>query len=140
MRTGVVAAVMLGALLQGCGTISGSRFQNIAVSTFNEDMQEDGVECILKNPKGEWRVMTQGTVVIQRSYGEMAVTCTKDGLPDGEAVLHSTASDSWPDFMAGGSVGTAVDSITQAAFAYPRAITVYMGRKIEYPTPRPSAP
>ncbi len=81
--------------------------------------------CTLTNSKGQWFVQTPGSVMIQKSFGDLTVECTKEGLaPAAGAFKSSSNGGVWGNLIAGGLVGYAVDASTGAGFDYPTQLTV----------------
>ena len=100
-----------------------------------------GAKCSLKNDKGVWYVSTPGSVSVHRSYGELSLTCTLAGLPDGIAtVKSSTTAAAFGNILIGGVIGAGVDVATGAAYSYPDLLLVEMGQTIRLEsTPNPRA-
>jgi hypothetical protein len=65
--------------------------------------------------------------MIQKSYQDLAVRCTKDGYPPGIATVKSTAGMVWGNILFGGLIGLAVDANQGAGYDYPSLITVELG-------------
>ncbi len=67
--------------------------------------------------------------MIQKSYGDMTITCKKKGLRNGAASVKSSANGGVVgNIVAGGLIGYAVDASNGAGFDYPTNITVEMGK------------
>lgn len=125
--------------------ISGTN-QSLSVST----TACPGAKCHLKNSKGIWYVTTPGSVTVHRAYGDMTVTCSKEGFPDTTAQISSStklatgANIAWGVFM---PVGAGVDAATGAAYDYPAEIVVIMDCTTSVPqlgspasVPQPESP
>ncbi|NOT57563.1 MAG: hypothetical protein HOP18_23405 [Deltaproteobacteria bacterium] len=97
-----------------------------------------GAMCQLKNSKGTWYVTAPGSVTVHRGYGDMTVTCKKEGFPDATAQVSSStklvtgANVVWGLLL---PIGAGVDAATGAAYDYPGEIVVMM----DCPTSVPQA-
>src|SRR3954447_8421846 len=140
MKMLLFAAIAL-MLTSGCASIIGSRNQPLSVQTHEKGTQVVGANCTLQNDKGSWFVSTPGSIVVQKSYGDLAATCNKDGLVPGVAVFKSGANGGvWGNIIAGGLIGFAVDASSGAGFDYPTLLSVEMGvLPTVTPDQRPSA-
>ena len=109
----------------GCASMISGTNQSLSVSTTNCP----GATCQLTNSKGKWYVTTPGSVTVHRGYGDMTVTCKKDGFPDATAKstsstkISTAANIGWGIFL---PVGAGVDAATGAAYDYPAEIVVTM--------------
>ncbi len=63
------------ALLPGCASIVGGHNQPVTV----EVPDCEGANYRLTNDKGTWAVKAPGSVVVRRAYGDLVVTCAKEG-------------------------------------------------------------
>jgi hypothetical protein len=133
-RTCLCALIGASAALTGCASIVNGQNQPLSVETRNETGPVAGATCKLSNNKGSWFVTTPGSATVQRSYGNLAIHCTKDGHPPGEmAVKSSTKPMAFGNILFGGAIGVAVDVGTGAAYDYPTLITVQMGTSATVP-------
>jgi len=104
--------------------ISGTN-QSLSVSTTGCP----AATCHLKNSKGTWYVTAPGSVTVHRGYGDLGVTCKKEGFPDAIAQVSSStkvatgANVVWGVLL---PVGAGVDVATGAAYDYPAEIVVTM--------------
>lgn len=117
----LIALVSL-SFLSACASIVEGSTQNITVDT-NPQM---AANCELKNERGDWSVLTPGSVGIKRSKSDLNVNCTAPGY-SGELRLSADA-ESWGigNVIAGGVIGAGVDAGTGAMFSYDDRITVPM--------------
>ena len=132
-----VALAGLAALagLGGCASVTGSQTQPVAVTTVCEGRIVHDAACTLLNDKGQWALKTPGAVVIQKSYGDLAVTC-RAGASSGTASFVSKSNGGvWGNMLLGGLIGYAVDSHSGAGFEYPTEVPVVM----QPPCPAPDA-
>jgi hypothetical protein len=129
MKTVITSAFAL-LLLSGCASITSGKMQPVSVNTVNAAGDDiDSAKCSLLNDKGTWYVTTPGSVMIQKSYGDMTVSCKKKGVRNGIASVKSGANGGVVgNILAGGLIGYAVDASNGAGFDYPTNITVEMGK------------
>ena len=134
----VISPVLVILLLSGCASITEGKFQPVSVSTVNHSGYDvDDARCSLLNSKGTWYVTTPGSVMIQKSYGDMTITCKKRGQHPGIASVKSGANGGVVgNILAGGIIGYAVDASDGAGFDYPTDITVQMGKTIVIGAPK----
>ncbi len=114
-------------ILTACGTIGGSRFQHVAVSTFYNGQQIDGADCTLTNKNGAWHILSQGATTIQKAYSDLDIVCEKENVPTGSATVKSKTNSLLPNFLTGGAFGSTVDTMSESIFEYPSHIVIYMG-------------
>jgi hypothetical protein len=115
-------------LLSGCASITGTKNQPVSVNTFYKNQEIAGCDCKLVNDKGTWFTKTPGSVVIQKSYENLIVTCSKDGIDTGSAIFESKAGGgAWGNILAGGPIGYVVDRSSGAGFDYPQGLNVELG-------------
>lgn len=128
MRAGTaIAAAACCAQLAGCASIVAGKNQPISVETRHKGQPVKGAHCELMNDKGKWYVTTPGSIMIQKSYGDLAARCEKEGYDPGIATVRSSAGMVWGNIIFGGLIGLAVDATQGAGFDYPSLITVEMG-------------
>ncbi len=112
-------------VVTGCASMISGTNQSLSVSTTGYP----GATCQLKNSKGTWYVPAPGSVTVHRGYGDMTVTCKKEGFPDVTAQISSStkvatgANVLWGVLL---PVGVGVDAATGAAYDYPAEIVVQM--------------
>jgi hypothetical protein len=111
-------------LVTGCASITGSKNQPISVSAVCGGEPVDGANCTLMNDKGTWYVKTPGSVMIQKSYGDLAVDCRKDSSAASGKFQSKSNGGVWGNIIAGGIIGYAVDAGSGAGFDYPPTMTV----------------
>jgi hypothetical protein len=125
-----LAATLLGVLfLTGCATVIKGTTQSIAVVTTHQGVEVAGAKCELSNTKGVWYVTTPGSAEVHRGFGELAVSCKKDGLPEGAVdAKSSTTASVFGNIILGGAIGATVDMANGAAYDYPVRISVALGQ------------
>lgn len=120
----VIMTVITAMSLTSCASIVSGTNQSVSVKTG----KITGANCELKNNKGKWYVSsTPGSVVVNRSYKNLEIECTKKGYPTGkESVKSHTKAMAFGNVILGGAVGGGVDIATGAAYDYPNEIDVPM--------------
>ncbi len=78
------------------------------------------------NDKGTWYVQTPGSVMIQKAYGDLSVTCKKESAVGKGAFQSKSNGGVWGNVLAGGIIGYAVDASSGAGFDYPPTMTVVL--------------
>lgn len=121
-----IAIVILVLFASGCASITGSKNQPISVTAVCGGEQVDGASCTLINDKGTWFVKTPGSVMIQKSYGDLAVDCKKDSSASTGKFQSKSNGGVWGNILAGGIIGYAVDAGSGAGFDYPPSMTVVL--------------
>lgn len=136
MKRSFVFAIV--AVVAGCASITGSRNQPVSVvATHNGKPIE--ADCVVNNDKGTWYLKTPGSVVVQKSGQNLAVSCNKDGVPSGTVSVPSSHNGSvFGNILFGGFIGYAVDASTGAAFDYPNSLGVQMGQVVTLDKPTPT--
>jgi hypothetical protein len=125
-----VSVVLCFALLlvtTGCASITGTSVQPVSVTAVCDGSKvvKDAL-CTLSNDKGQWFITSPGSTMIQKSFGDLAITCKK-GDSTGVAVVKSNSnSNVWGNVLAGGVIGYAVDATSGAGFNYQNMLVVSM--------------
>lgn len=117
--------------LTGCASVTGSKLQPVSVQTIHENQEVSGVGCTLTNDADKWYVTTPGSVTIQKSTGDLAVECKKDGVAGRETVVSKGNGAVWGNILIGGGIGYVIDRNTGAGFDYPTSITVAVRKVTE---------
>jgi hypothetical protein len=113
-------------LTTGCASIVNGNHQPVSVNTG----AVKNASCSLVNNKGTWFVPnTPGSVVVNRSFDEINVTCAKKGYRTASLkVGSSTKPMAFGNIVFGGVIGAGVDMADGAAYDYPTLINVPMQR------------
>lgn len=121
------AAMLVASMTFGCASVTGSNSQSLTVTAICESSKViKGAFCTLMNDKGQWFIETPGSVLVQKSFGDLTINC-KYGESVGIAVLKSSGNvNIWGNALAGGVIGAAVDSSTGAGFNYQPMVTVQL--------------
>lgn len=130
-------AIFVIALTSGCASIVSGTSQSVSVVGKTAELEDIvGARCTLTNNKGEWYATTPGSVVVQRSFGEMAVNCIHGTATGVTQAKSSTKPIAFGNILFGGLIGAGVDMANGAAYEYPTVITVPM---IPTKAPAPAA-
>lgn len=132
MRTsiwGSCAALVVATLASGCASITGSEMQSVLVSTKDKSGSVvEKAECVLQSEKGNWKVVTPGSVIVLRSAEDMQVQCTKEGQVPGLAKLVSRAHGGmFGNIIFGGGIGALIDHSKGTGYEYPNLAVIIMG-------------
>ena len=124
----IFVAALVCAVSSGCATITTGQNQSISVESRDKGSLVAGGACRLQNSKGTWFVTTPGSVMVNRSYGDMTVHCTHEKHEPGSVVVKSsTKAMAFGNILVGGIIGAAVDVGTGSAYDYPTLISVEFG-------------
>jgi hypothetical protein len=109
--------------LTNCASITTGTNQSLSVETGSTE----GAKCTLTNNKGTWYVeRTPGTVIVHRSFGDLQITCSKDGKTKTLKVESKTKGMMYGNIILGAGVviGAAVDAGNGSGYDYPSLINV----------------
>lgn len=120
------------AFLNGCASITGSKYQGITVVAVCEGKQVEAASCSLTNDSGVWYVTTPGSVFVHKSTGDMSVSCKKDDAGGTNVFRSTSAAGMWGNILMGGPIGAAIDAGTGAGFDYPNTMNIQFDK---CPTP-----
>jgi hypothetical protein len=131
----ILTLITLAPLVTGCASVVEGTTQQIAIAT----NPEVGAECIASNAKGQWPVVTPGTITVKKSTTTvLTIHCNKPGWEEGIAY----AAGKWSKAgIAGeivpyvGLVNYAADMSSGAMMVYPNSITVPMRPALPQPPP-----
>ena len=126
-RTALLCSVLITAgAASGCASIVKGTEQTVSLSTVCGGKPVTDASCTLSNSKGQWSVTTPGSVILHKAYGELSVTCSKEGLrlAPVEQFESSAGNSVWGNFIAGGVIGYAIDAGSGAGFEYPQSMTI----------------
>ncbi len=122
----LIAVSVAAMCMTSCASIVSGTNQSVSVNTGSVN----GAMCSLENNKGKWYVNgTPGSVVVNRSFSDLAVNCTKSGFPAGHKAIKShTKGMAFGNVVFGGVIGAGVDVASGAAYDYPEEISVPLRR------------
>ncbi len=127
-KVNCLIVLIIASQLSACASITGSKNQAISVQTHIKGDNVEGAKCVLLNDKGSWFVTTPGSIMVQKSAEDLAITCNKQGMNTGIAYFRSKSNGGiWGNILAGGVIGYAIDASNGAGFDYPPLLTVEMG-------------
>lgn len=126
-RVSLILAAASLILLAGCASMVTGTNQSVSVHTGSVR----GATCSLENNKGKWYISsTPGSVVVNRSYNNLLITCEKKGYrPVYKQVASKTKGMVFGNVVfapVGGIIGAGVDVADGAAYDYPTEIFVPM--------------
>jgi hypothetical protein len=131
MNLRVFFAVVALTQIVGCASIVSGSNQSISVETKSDSGSVAGATCKLTNKKGTWYVTTPGSIIVQRSFDDLGVTCTKQDYAQGTVALKSsTKAMAFGNILFGGVIGVGVDVATGAAYDYPNVVSVALGQAL----------
>ena len=113
----IAGLLVLAGLLPGCATIVQGGSQNVTVET-----NPPGATCAVDRMGQRLGMVapTPGTVRIDKSKNDLAITCTKDGFrPASIAQTPSFGAATLGNIIAGGVIGVVVDAASGANYTYP---------------------
>jgi hypothetical protein len=114
-------------ILSGCASVTGSNSQAITVTAICDSSRVvRGAFCTLINDKGQWFVETPGSVLVQKAFGDLTISCKHENTHGTLVLTSSSNANAWGNILAGGVIGIAVDASTGAGFNYPPMVTVNM--------------
>jgi len=123
------AVCLIACLSTGCASIVSGQNQSVSVTTRSQGIELAGARCSLTNDKGQWYTATPGSVTVRRSFNDLAVNCSHDGLDGGVTTARSnTKAMAFGNILFGGLIGAGVDMASGAAYDYPDIIQVNMGQ------------
>ena len=126
MRLIAIAMLAVAASSTGCASITGSKNQPVSMNAVCNAEPVNGANCTLSNDKGQWFLTTPGSVMIQKSGGDLAVSCKKQESAGGGTFVSKANGGIWCNILAGGIIGYAIDAGSGAGFDYPPNMTVIM--------------
>jgi len=112
------------ASLSACASITSGKNQAISVTAVCGEQIVNDATCVLVSNKGKWHVKTPGSVVIQKSYGDLSISCEKGDSKGVESFVSKNNAGVWGNIIAGGLIGYAIDAGSGAGFDYPQEMTV----------------
>jgi hypothetical protein len=105
-------------------------FETVTVQTTAAGAMVAGAQCNLSNKKGQWLVITPGSVSVHLGSEPLDVKCAKDGYE-----VATQKANSSPNFDAILLDGAAFTTISGSAWIYPQMITVPMQSLPATPSP-----
>ena len=123
MRLFLISCLLM--FVTGCASITGSKNQPVSVTAICEAVQITGASCTVTNDKSVGYVTTPGTAFVNKSTGDLSVSCTKAGATSNPSIIKSSSNTNiWGNLLLGGPIGAGVDAMTGAGFDYPPSVNV----------------
>ena len=105
--------------LSNCASIMSDSVQAISVDTPNCR----GAKCTLNNSNGVYFVQsTPGTVSVEKAYGDLTVTCEKDGQTFTSTHKSKANVATYGNILLGGIPGALIDGGSGKGYDYPNYI------------------
>jgi formylglycine-generating enzyme required for sulfatase activity len=111
--------------ISGCATVASDNTQPVSVSTTGCP----GAKCILRNNDGVSYVTTPGTVLVDKDYADLNVSCKHDDYQDirfSGSWESKTGGWVFGNILIGGLIGVGIDVISGNAYEYPNSILIPM--------------
>lgn len=95
--------------------------------------------CNVKNGRGAWNTVSNGTTEIKRSKTDVTVDCTDAATGAKGSKTVESDMESWVigNVIAGGIIGLIVDFSTGAAWDYPETVAVSLADPVTYHSAAP---
>lgn len=107
--------------LTSCASVTRGTHQSLSVTT----TPVARANCSLQNNKGQWYISnTPGSVVVNKSFGDLSITCQSGKRRGHMQVKSKTHPAILGNILIGGAIGAAADAIDGAAYEYPNKINV----------------
>ena len=74
----------------GCASVISDESQPITFLSVCGTKTVSDAECFLKNSDGDYYVKTPGTIMINKSFGDLSITCTKNNVSISESQSSKT--------------------------------------------------
>lgn len=125
IRLSVFCILLSSLFLTGCASITSGKTQSLTLESVCSGEPVEGAQCELKNSKGRWIVKTPGSVAVHKAYGDLSISCSKEGFATSGGTFESSANGgAWGNIIAGGVVGYFIDAGSGAGFNYPETMTI----------------
>lgn len=126
----IALGLALTGMISGCASIVDGKHQTMTLVTKHD--KSESTSCTLTNSKGSWTTSAQNSLVVQRDYDDLKVTCEND-KQRGETEVVSSASYGFMllnalvwDLC---TISCIVDHHTGALYEYPQTVTIPMEYK-----------
>ena len=118
-ETRIILLIFSFLLLSNCASIMSDSVQAISVDTPNCR----GAKCTLNNSNGVYFVQsTPGTVSVEKAYGDLTVTCEKDGQTFTSTHQSKANVATYGNILLGGIPGALIDGGSGKGYDYPNYI------------------
>ena len=120
-------------ILSNCASIVSDSIQPISVDTPNCR----GAKCTLNNSNGVYFVKTTpGTVSVEKAYGDLTVTCEKDGQTFTSTHKSKANIATYGNILLGGIPGALIDGGSGKGYDYPNYIVNNLSCSSDGQSPR----
>jgi hypothetical protein len=136
-RALLIFGLLIASALSGCATIT-SGPGNVTVEAHDgKGSRVTGADCVLRNSKGEWHLVTPGGASVAGAADNLVVRCDEANHEPGQASVVSTAkSEMFGNIIIGGVVGAVIDHASGAGYEYPPLLRIKMGDTVVIAPPR----
>ena len=115
----IILLILSFLFLSNCASIMSDSVQVISVDTPNCG----GAKCTLNNSNGVYFVQsTPGTVSVEKAYGDLTVTCQKDGQTFTSTHQSKANVATYGNILLGGIPGALIDGGSGKGYDYPNYI------------------
>ena len=115
----IILLILSFLFLSNCASIMSDSVQAISVDTPNCR----GAKCTLNNSNGVYFVQsTPGTVSVEKAYGDLTVTCEKDGQTFTSTHQSKANVATYGNILLGGIPGALIDGGSGKGYDYPTYI------------------
>ena len=115
----IILLILSFLFLSNCASIMSDSVQAISVDTPNCR----GAKCTLNNSNGVYFIQsTPGTVSVEKAYGDLTVTCEKDGQTFTSTHNSKANVATYGNILLGGIPGALIDGGSGKGYDYPNYI------------------
>ena len=115
----IILSIISLLILSNCASIISDSIQPVSVDTPNCR----GAKCTLNNSNGVYFVKTTpGTVSVEKAYGDLTVTCEKDGQTFTSTHQSKANVATYGNILLGGIPGALIDGGSGKGYDYPNYI------------------
>ena len=115
----IILSILSLLILSNCASIISDSIQPVSVDTPNCR----GAKCTLNNSNGVYFVqITPGTVSVEKAYGDLTVTCEKDGQTFTSTHQSKANVATYGNILLGGIPGALIDGGSGKGYDYPNYI------------------
>ena len=119
LKIRIILLILSFLFLSNCASIMSDSVQAISVDTPNCR----GAKCTLNNSNGGYFVQsTPGTVSVEKAYGDLTVTCEKDGQTFTSTHQSKANVATYGNILLGGIPGALIDGGSGKGYDYPNYI------------------
>ena len=119
IRIRIILLILSFLSLSNCASIMSDSVQAISVDTPNCR----GAKCTLNNSNGVYFVQsTPGTVSVEKAFGDLTVTCEKDGQTFTSTHQSKANVATYGNILLGGIPGALIDGGSGKGYDYPNYI------------------